>query len=159
MLLSLTEIVHSGSRPTVTFAAAEVDALARRQHERTHARAGRCLAELADDVEAPRLEVVVDRQLDGDRAHEVVALFAGVLASGFAEFGDEGVLDVVEAVVVDGAEQHREVVRDDAPTLHVDGSVVVHLAYETASEFDGPDRPAGAAKEHTVDHTLQTVLQ
>ena len=89
----------------------------------------------------------------------MVALFAGVLTSGFGQFGDEGVLDVVEAGVVDGAQHHREVVGDDATTLDVDRALVVHLAHETSAEFDGTDRALGATKEHAIDHTLQTVLQ
>ena len=36
--------------------------------------------------------------------------------------------------------------------------VALHLADETATKFDRSDRPTGAAREHTVDHTLQTTL-
>ena len=110
-------------------------------------------------LKRPVRRAVVDGELHGDRPHEVVALLAGVLACGLGEFGDEGVLDVVEAGVVDGAQHHREIVGDDAATLDVDGSLVVHLAHETAAEFDGTDRALGATKEHAIDHTLQTVLQ
>ncbi len=97
-------------------------------------------------------------RLDDDRAHEVVPLLAGVLLGGLAEFGGEGGLDVAEALSITGAERDGEVVRDDAATLDVDGTVVVHLANETATKFDRPDRPTGATREHTVDHTLQTTL-
>ena len=40
------------------------------------------------------------RRIDADRAHEVVALLAGVLACGLDELGAEGVLDVGEPGVV-----------------------------------------------------------
>ena len=158
MLLSFTEMVHSGSRPTVTGALVEADALPGGEHDRSHRRSAGALLELGDDVESAVLQVVVGAEPDHDRAHEVVALLTGVLLGGLAEFGGEGRLDVAEALQIAGAEGDREVVRDDAATLHIDGAVVVHLAYETASKFDGPDRPTGAAREHTIDHTLQTTL-
>jgi len=139
--------------------AAEIDTLARGEHERAHTRAGGSLLELADDVEASRSQAVVDGQLDRDRPHEVVALLAGVLTRRLGEFGHEGIFDLVEAGVVDGAQHHGEVVGHDAAALDVDGSLVVHLAHETAPEFDGADRALGAAKEHAIDHTLQTVLE
>ncbi len=110
-------------------------------------------------VEAAALEVVVDRELHADRAHEVVALLAGVLAGGLGEFSDEGVLDLVETRVIDGAQHHGVLVGNDAATLDIDRAVVVHLADETTAEFDRADRPFGTTKEHAVDHTLQTVLQ
>ncbi len=88
----------------------------------------------------------------------MVALLAGVLLRGFGEFGGEGGLDVAEAVAIGLAEHDREVVGHDAAALDVDGPMVVHLAHETATQFDRANRTLGATSEHTVDHTLQATL-
>jgi hypothetical protein len=88
----------------------------------------------------------------------VVALLAGVLSGRLAELGDEGVLDVAEAGVVWGAEQHAEVVGHDATTLDVDRAIVVHVAHQPAPELDGTDRSARTTSEHALDHTLQPTL-
>ena len=82
----------------------ELDALARRHHDRAGALAGFGLLELRGDAEPAGLERVVDAEVDGDGPHEVVALLACVLADGLDQLGLEGVLDVGEAGVVVGRE-------------------------------------------------------
>src|SRR5918994_3463346 len=134
-------------------ALAELDPVAGRHDDRARAPAGLALLDLGRDAEAARLERVVDPQVDRDRAHEVVPLFAGVLTHRFHELGAQGVLDVGEAGVIVGGEQDPEIVGHEPLALDVDGAVIVHLADETAPQLDRPDGVAGAA-EHAFDHTL-----
>ena len=112
---------------------AQVDALARGEDDRPHAWAGSGLLELGTDAESARLQAVVDCQADGHGPHEVVALFAGILPSGLCQFGDERVFDVAETGMVNRTEQHREIVGNDAASLHIDRTIAVHLADETAA--------------------------
>src|SRR5215213_1779926 len=63
----------------------ERDALARRQHQRTGADASGRLPQGGDDGEAPGPQLVVAEEVDPHRAHEVVALLAGVLPGGLDE--------------------------------------------------------------------------
>ena len=118
---------------------AELDPVAGRHHDRARPPARLALLDLGRDAEPARLERVVDTQVDGDRAHEVVALLAGVLANGLDELGAQRVLDVGEAGVVVGGEQDLEIVGHDPLALDVDGAVIVHLADEAAPELDRPD--------------------
>ena len=73
-----------------------------------------------------------------------------------------GLLGTAEVVVEPGevarAEVDQEVVGHDAAALDVDGSMIVHLAHETATQLDRANRTLGATSEHTVDHTLQATL-
>ncbi len=133
---------------------AQLDPLTRREDERAERCATRRLTELRRDAEAARFEGVLDPERDADRAHEVVALLAGVLAGGLDELGAERVLDVGEPGVVLGREVDREFVGHHPPALDVDGPLVVHLADQSAAELDRPDGVAGTAREHTIDHTL-----
>jgi hypothetical protein len=84
----------------------------------------------------------------------VVALVAGVLAGGLGQFGDQCVLDALEAGVVIGAERDGEGIGHDAPALDVDRAVVVHLPEQAPTELDGADVALEGAGEHAVDHTL-----
>ena len=88
----------------------------------------------------------------------MVPLLTGVLARGLDELGLENVVDVAEAVEVALAELDHEVVRHDPPSLDVDRALVVHLAHQSAAEFDGANR-AARTTEHALDHTLQPALQ
>jgi hypothetical protein len=132
---------------------AELDAVTGRHHDRARTPARLALLDLGRDAEPAGLERVVDAQVDDDGAHEVVALFAGVLAHGLDELGAERVLDVGEPGVVVGGEQDMEIVGHDALAFDVDGAVIIHLADEAAPELDRPDGVAGTA-EHAIDHTL-----
>ena len=78
-----------------------------RQHERAGADAAGGLAQLGDDVEAAGPQLLVDGELDAHRAHEVVALLAGVLAGRLDELGLQHVVDVGEAGEVPRAELDR----------------------------------------------------
>ena len=57
-LLSLIEIVHSGSRPTVVTCSPSEIAFARRQHERSGAEPAGGLLELGEDAEAAGLSLL-----------------------------------------------------------------------------------------------------
>ena len=150
--------MHSSMRPTETGRSPSGDALARREHERPGADTAGGLAQRGDDDEAAGPEVLVGRQLDAHRAHEVVPLLAGVLAGGLDELGLQDVVDVVEAGEVTGAEVDDEVVGHDPAALDVDRALVVHLAHDPATELDRADGGTGAT-EHPLDHTLQAPLQ
>ena len=153
--------MHSDSRPTVTGVSPSGDPLARRQHERAGAGSAPSAAwrSVASDVEAPRLLALVDGQLDLDRAEEVVALAAGVLAGRLDELGLQHVGDVGEALEVLRRELDDEVVGHDPPALDVDGALVVHLAHQPATELDRADVGSRTTGEHASDHTLQAPLQ
>ena len=138
---------------------AQADALAAGQHQRTDAATTAGFLHVALDREAAGLHLVVDHHFDGDIAHEVIPLRAGVLAGGLTELGVERVVDLGEAGVIARAERNGEQVRHDAPTLHVDAAMIVDLAEETTPQFDRTDGGLGAAGKHALDHTLQTVLE
>jgi hypothetical protein len=84
----------------------------------------------------------------------VVALVACVLAGGLAQLVVQRVIDLGETGVIAGAEVEGERVRDDAPALHIDAAVVVHLAQQPAAELDGADAATGGTREHDLDHIL-----
>ena len=88
----------------------------------------------------------------------MVALFAGVFAGGFSEFGGECIFNIAETGVIGGAQEHGEIVGNNAATLDIDRAIVVHFTHETAPEFDGTDGAATPTREHTIDHTLQSPL-
>ena len=152
-------MVHSGRRPTVATVSASGDPGAVGQDERAGADAAAGLLHDRGDAEPAGLQLVVDRQLDRDRAHEVVALFPGVLAGGLAQLGAEGFVDVGEPGVVVGAEPEGEVVGDDPAALDVDRAVLVHLPHEAPTELDRADAALEGAGEHALDHTLYAVLE
>jgi hypothetical protein len=56
--------------------------------------------------------------------------------------------------MVTRVELEHEFVGDDAATLDVDTSVIVDLAQEAPTEFNGSDAGMGAARKHALDHTL-----
>ena len=139
---------------------AERDALAGRQDERPAT--GRIvggLAQRGEHLEATWLLLLIDRQLDLDGTHEVIALGAGVLPRRLDELALEHVGDLGEALEVLRGQLHREVVGDDAPALHIHGALIVHLAHEPAAELDGADVHARTTGEHAHDHTLQAAFQ
>ena len=68
------------------------------------------------------------------------------------------VFNVAETRVIVGAQEHGEVVRDNAATLDIDRAIVIHFAHETAPELNGTDGAATPTREHTLDHTLQSPL-
>ena len=112
------------------------------------------LLHLRGDDETARPQLGIDPQHDADRAHEVVPLLAGVLPAGLDQFGHERILDALETGVVIVAEADHERVGHDAPTLDVDGTLVVHLPQQPATELDRTDVAFERAREHAVDHTL-----
>ena len=140
-LLSLSGIVHSDRRPTVTGASLERDPLARRQDQRggTGGLAVGGLAQRGEDLEATGLLRLVDGKLDLDRSEEVVALAAGVLTSRLDELGLQHVGDLAEALEVLRRQLHDEVVGNDPATLDVDGALVVHLAHQPSTQLDRAD--------------------
>ena len=82
-----------------------------------------------------------------------------MLACCLAQFGDECCLDVEECGVVTRADVEVELVGHDSSTLDIDGAIVIHLAHETATEFDRTDAALTRTRKHTLDHTLYTVLE
>ena len=112
------------------------------------------LAQLGVDLEPTRLEVSSARRSTLHRTDEPVALLAGVLASRLGEFAAQDLVDVGETGEVTLVEPDLEHVGHDPPSLHVDRSLLVHLADETASELDRSDAVAGTASEHALDDTL-----
>ena len=113
---------------------------------------------VARTTKRPGPHRLVGDEVDADRAHEVVALLAGVLAGRLDELGLQHVVDVVEAGQVARAELDLEVVGHDPPALDVDGALVVHLPHQPPPELDGADGGARPT-EHALDHTLQAPLQ
>ena len=66
-------------------------------------------------MKRPGLRLLSTVIVDPDRAHEVEALGAGVLAGGLAQLVVQRLVDVGETGVILGAELEAEVVGDDAP--------------------------------------------
>ena len=101
----------------------------------------------------------VDLEADGDRAHELVALFAGVVAGELGEVAGHRVGDLGELVGVLLRQVHGEVVGHHGVAPHADGAGVVHLAGEPPADLDGAQaRPEGAG-ERPLDHLLQPLLE
>src|SRR5690606_39571008 len=113
------------------------------------------LAEAALDLEPPGAEGLVDDHLDLDRAHEPVALVAGVGPGGVGQLTPQRVLDLPELLVVARRQVDGEVVRGHRLATDADRDVVVHLPGQAAGELDGSDaRPEGAG-ERALDHAFQ----
>ena len=139
---SLSGMVHSDRRPTVTGVSPSGDPLARRQHERGGAgrrRRRRDWRSVARTSKRPGFCVSSTDSSTFTGPEEVVALAAGVLAGRLDELGLEHVGDLGEALEVLRRELDDEVVRDDPSPLDVDGTLVVHLAHEPPTELDRAD--------------------
>ena len=149
----------SGRRPTVIDVLLEREAVAGRQHEAAGAGATGALAEAALDLEPARAERLVDHELDVDRAHEAVALVAGVRPGGVAQLAAQRVAHLAELAVVARRQVDREVVGDDRGALHADRHVVVHLAGEAAGQLDGTDARPEGARERALHHAFQSPFE
>src|SRR5690606_14046468 len=133
----------------------EREPVAGRQHQAAGAGAAGALAEAALDLEPPGAEGLVDDHLDLDRAHEPVALVAGVGPGGVGQLTPQRVLDLPELLVVARRQVDGEVVRGHRLATDADRDVVVHLPGQAAGELDGSDaRPVGAG-ERALDHAFQ----
>ena len=111
------------------------------------------------DLEGAGVEAVVHHQLDLDRAHEGVALVAGVLPGGVAELPDEAVLHVLELLEVAGRERHGEGVGHDGAAAHAHRAVVVHLPDEPATELHGTEAALERAGERALHQALEPAFE
>ena len=114
---------------------------------------------LAAHLDAAGLGVRVGGDLHSDRASELVALAAGVLARGLGELAQEEVAVLGEQGMVALAQGEGERVRNDTIALGVDVAMIVDLAEQPATQLDGLDAGTGPAGEHALDHTLHTTLE
>ena len=118
------------------------------------------LGHAAGDLEGAGVQAVVGDELDLDRAHEGVALVAGVLAGGVAELPGQAVLHALELL---------EVARPRAHTVKALGTTVPpRTPTERLSsisrtsrrpELDGPQPALEGAGEDALDQALQAAFE
>ena len=110
-------------------------------------------------LEGPGSELGVGHQLDLHRAHEAPAFVTCVVTGCVAQLADHGVLNVGEAIEIDGRQRDREVVGNDRLSPHTNRSAVGHRPGNPMTDLDGPDATTKEPTDRALNQPFQAPLQ
>ena len=107
----------------------------------------------------PDPTLVVDVDLDADRAGEDVVLLAGVIARGLGQLDEQHVAHAGEGCGVIGRQADLEVIRHHRAAVDADRAAVVHLPDQATAQFNGANTGAEGAGHHAFDEPLQAPFE